>query len=249
MTAPPAKGPRDLSQLLHRRIIGVLGFFLPLLVYVGAGVRPTQGLARWELLPSVSAYYYAGSGEIFVGVLFALSLFLFSYPGYKGVIADRVVGGLGGCAALGVALFPTAAPAGQAEPFWWSPSTRVIHYVSAVLLFVAFILFSVWLFRKSNVPDKDKRPREKRWRDAVCLACGITMIVCVLWAASSLATQMPIFWPEAIAIIAFAISWLAKGETHRPVMRMMRRLSGYKPSDAETHEDEEEDESDERKSA
>jgi hypothetical protein len=216
--------PRDLSQCIHRRLIGFLGLLLPVLLYVVAGLRPTEGLPNWVLLPSVSAYYYTGAGSVFVGVLFALSLFLFSYPGYKDVLADRVVGWLGGSAALGVALFPTAAPDGLAEPSWWSPGERVVHYLSAVLLFSAFILFAVWLFRKSSVPDKRNRPPEKRRRDAVCLTCGITMIGCVLWAASSLITQAPIFWPEAIAIVAFAISWLIKGQVHRPVLVAIRHL-------------------------
>jgi hypothetical protein len=157
-------------------------------------------------------------------VLFALSLFLFSYPGYKGVIADRLVGWLGGTAALGVALFPTAAPDGLSEPSWWSPGLRVVHYLSAVLLFSAFILFAIWLFRKSSVPNKRNRPPEKQRRDAVCLTCGIMMIGSVLWAASSLITQAPIFWPEAIAIVAFAISWLVKGEAHQPVLRAIHQL-------------------------
>ena len=217
--------PKDLSHLVHRRLIGFLGLLLPVLLYVVSGVRPTEGLPSWALLPSVSAYYYTGALGVFVGVLFALSLFLFSYPGYKGVIADRVLGWLGGGAALGVALFPTAAPDGQCVPSWWSPGLRVVHYVSAVLLFSAFILFSIWLFRKSSVPNRRNRPPEKRWRDAACLTCGITMTGCVLWAASSLITHAPIFWPEAIAIVAFAISWLVKGEVHRPVLRAIRHLS------------------------
>lgn len=217
--------PADLSHRTHRRLIGILGLLLPVLLYVFAGVRPTDGLPRWGLLTSVSAYYHTGAIGIFVGVLFALSLFLFTYPGYKGVMADRLVGWLGGTAALGVALFPTPAPDGLSEPTWWSQGMGVVHYVSAVLLFVAFILFAMWLFRKSSVPGRRDRPLEKRRRDDVCLMCGLVMIVCVLWAASSLITDAPIFWPEAIALVAFAISWLVKGEAYQPVLRAVRRFS------------------------
>ena len=226
--AQPPTGdiPVDLSQRLHRLLIGFLGFFLPVLLYLVAGLRPTTGLAPWELLPSVSAYYYTGASGFFVGVLFALSLFLFAYPGYKGVLADQLVACLGGVGALGVCLFPTAAPEGGSEPSWWTPELRTIHYVSAVLLFSAFILFSVWLFRKSNIPNPQDRPLEKRTRDAVCLGCGMVMIGAVLWTASSFFTHSPIFWPEAIAIVAFAISWLVKGEVHAPVLGLMRHLRG-----------------------
>jgi hypothetical protein len=216
--------PRVLSQNAHRRLIGILGFFLPALLYLVAGLRPTGGLPRWHCLESVSAYYYTGAVGIFVGVLFALSLFLLTYPGYEGETADRVLGRLGGAAALGVALFPTTAPDGLSAPTWWCPTIRVVHYVSAVLLFAAFILFSMWLFRKSNIPNRSDRPRDKRYRDDVCLACGVAMILCVLWAASSLVTHKPIFLPEALAIMAFAVSWLVKGEAYQPVVRGIQRL-------------------------
>ncbi|HSQ61106.1 MAG TPA: hypothetical protein VLT84_11885 [Acidobacteriota bacterium] len=221
--------PGELSQLAHRRLIGYLGLALPCLLYLVAGLRPTEPLPRWDLLPSVSAYYYTGAVGIFVGVLFALSLFLFTYPGYKGVRADRIVGMLGGTAALGVALFPTGAPDGVTKPDWWSDALRTIHYVSAVALFISFIVFAIWLFRKSAIPKRSDRPRDKRIRDDVCLACGLTMVVCVLWAGSSMITGAPIFVPEAIAIVAFACSWLTKGEAYRPLGRGLARLRGSAP--------------------
>ena len=52
------------------------------------------------------------------------------------------------------------------------------------------------------------------------------MIAAVLWAGSSMFTKAPIFWPEVIAILAFAISWLVKGEAYEPVFRAVRRLAG-----------------------
>ncbi|MGH7490303.1 MAG: hypothetical protein ACREMY_32550, partial [bacterium] len=216
--------PRDLSQDQHRRLIGALGFLLPELIYFLAGLRPTDGLPPWQRLNSVSAYYYTGAVGVFVGVLFALSLFLLTYPGYEGVKADRLVGKLSGLAALGVALFPTTAPQGLSEPTWWTPTMRTIHYASAVTLFLGFIAFSIWLFRKSSIPKRSDRPPEKRRRDDICLACGVVMIASVLWAFSSMKTNAPIFWPEAIAIMAFAISWLVKGEAHKPVVEAIRRL-------------------------
>src|SRR6266550_4459383 len=205
----------SLSQQAHRRLIGILGLLLPLLLYVFAGLRHTVGLPAWTPLNSISAYYYTGAVAIFVGVLFALALFLLTYPGYKGVIADRLLGLVGGTAAILVALFPTSAPDGLSAPTWWSPYMRTVHYLSAVVLFVAFILFAIWLSRKSNIP---------RRRDDICLASGIIMIASVLWAASSMFTHAPIFIPEAIAIIAFAVSWLTKGEVHKPVMQMVHNL-------------------------
>ncbi len=227
MSAAPARvtyTSQNLSQQAHRQLIGYLGLLLPLLVYVLAGLLPTVGLPRWRALNSLSAYYYTGGVSVFVGVLFALALFLLTYPGYREVTADRVVGRLGGLAAIAVGLFPTTPPAGQTAPSWWHPQMALVHYTSAVVLFVSFILFAIWLFRKSNVPLRRDRPPDKRRRDDICLACGILMIVAVLWAASSMFTHAPIFLPESIAIIAFAVSWLIKGEAYKPVMQMVRKL-------------------------
>jgi heme/copper-type cytochrome/quinol oxidase subunit 2 len=216
--------PRNFTNRDHRRLIGYLGILLPVLLYGLAAIRPTQGLLRWELLGSISAYYYTGAVALFTGVLLALSLFLFTYRGYEGERPDRILGAIGGACALLVALFPTRAPANLTEPDWWSPTAGVIHYLSAVLLFVVFIAFSLWLFRKSSIPDPKNRPPDKNRRNSVYLWCGIIMIGAVLWAGSSYFTKGPIFWPEAIALWAFAISWLVKGEAHEPVVRAVRRV-------------------------
>jgi len=219
----PAK---NLSQRDHRRLIGVLGLFLPAMLIVVAGLRPTTGLPPWELLSSVSEYYYTGAVGILVGILFALSLFLFTYGGYEGVVADRVVGWISGAAAVGVSVFPTSPPHTLSAPSWWRYASSVVHHISAIVLFVAFIIFAIWLFRKSSVPRREDRPVDKRRRDDICLVCGLVMIACVLWAGSSMFTMAPIFWPEVIAILAFAISWLVKGEAYEPIIRAVRRLSG-----------------------
>ncbi len=218
-------GGRDLSARAHRLLIGSLGLLLPVLLYVLAGLRSTTGLTSWRLLDSVSAYYYTGAIGVFIGVLFALSLFLFSYRGYTDGWIDRALGKAAGVAALGVPLFPTKAPRIELAPSWWTPVMNVVHLASAAVLFVSFIVFAVWLFRRSRIARFQDRPLEKRVRDSICLACGIVMILSMLWAASSLFSHAPIFWPETIAIEAFAISWLAKGEVHRGVVRVARFLT------------------------
>ena len=216
--------PASLSQQGHRRLIGILGLLLPLLFYLFAGLLPMAPLPRWATLNSLSAYYHTGAVGVFVGVLFALALFLLTYPAYREEVADRVVARVGGVAAMGVALFPSKAPDGVLPPSWWRPYMAVVHSVAAVVLFISFILFAIWLFRKSDLPRRLNRPLDKRRRDDICLACGIIMIVAVLWTASSMVTHARIFLPESIAIVAFAVSWLTKGEIHKPVMQFVRTL-------------------------
>ena len=214
----------DLSLRTHRRLIGYLGFLLPFLVYLLSGLRPTNGLPRWHFLHSISAYYYTGAVAVFVGILFALALFLFSYRGYTTSIADRVIGKVGGTAALGVAICPTKPPDGVTPPSWWHPALGVIHLVSASVLFIAFILFALWLFRKSSQTNRKNRPNDKKVRDMIYLGCAVIMMGAIGWATASIFTGAPIFWQETAAIEGFAISWLVKGEAHAPAVRAIRNL-------------------------
>ena len=218
------KRDRGLSHLAHRQLIGWLGLLLPFVLFILAGLWYTAGLSRWETLESISAYYYTGATSAFVGMLFALALFLFTYGGYEGDLADRAMGKLGGISALGVVFFPTAAPGTLSEPSWWVPVMRTIHYVSAVSLFLIFAVFSMWLFRKTSVPKGESLPPDKRWRNRLYLGCGIVIVVSILWAGSSLFTGSAIFWPEAVALCAFAVSWLVKGYAYRPVFSIAQRL-------------------------
>jgi hypothetical protein len=216
---------RDLSARAHRQLIGYLGLLLPILLYLLAGLRSTKGLEPWKLLTSVSAYYYTGGIGIFIGVLFALSLFLFSYRGYEGEKVDRFLGKVAGIAALGVPLFPTEPPLELLKPSWWTPIMDKLHLISATVLFGSFILFALWLFRKSRISRFRDRPKEKRTRDTVCLFCGIAMILSMIWAGVASVLKAPIFWPETVAIEAFGVSWLTKGEAHVPFVRIARILT------------------------
>jgi hypothetical protein len=224
-TAVHRDTPDELSQRAHRLWIGGLGLVLPVLLYLFAGIWPTDGLPSGAPLRSVSAYYHSGAIAVFVGVLFALALALVTYRGYKGILADRIVGGIGGAAAAAVALFPSKAPDDLCNASWWRESYGVVHYVAAAVLFLSFILFSVWLFRKSSIPKRRDRPPDKRRRDDTCLVCGIVMIVGVVWTGIAGRRGDPIFLPESIAIVAFAVSWLVKGEAHESAMNAARRLA------------------------
>ncbi len=101
---------------------------------------------------------------------------------------------------------------------------RTMHYVFAVSLFVIFAVFSLWLFRKTSVPKDESLPPDKRWRNRIFLVCGIVIVMSILWAGSSLFTGSAIFWPEAVALWAFAVSWLVKGYAYRPVFSIAQRI-------------------------
>lgn len=224
-TQPESERGLDLSAYAHRQLIGYLGLLLPILLYGLAGVRATPELPGWKLLDSVSAYYYSGAVAVFVGVLFGLGLFLLTYRGYSDSRADRRLGRFAALCAFAIAVFPTGGtPDHIPTPEWWSGTAGSIHYVAAALLFTSFAVFSLWLFRRTDVPEGEPLPSAKRFRNRVYAVCGTVIIACILWAGTSRIRPHPIFWPEAIALWAFALSWLVKGRAHQTLASAARRV-------------------------
>lgn len=219
----------DLSSNAHRQLIGYLGLIMPTLFWLIAGWRPTEGLQPWKLLTSVSAYYYTGAVSAFAGILVALALFLFTYRGYDNAYRrrDRIAAIIAGVAAVLVALFPTGAPGDLKALSWWTPLIGVIHYVSAVVLFGAFIFFSLVLFRRSKVKQGESLPWGKRLRNVIHIFCGVAMLACMVWAGIASVNGAPIFWPEALALEFFAMSWLAKGRADITVVAAGRQTLYY----------------------
>ncbi len=189
------------SYLTLRRVVGVLGVALPVI------------LALWgfalcqctEIRPSISDYYALRTGDAFVGILFVLAWFLFAYRGYER--KDDIAGDLACLFALGTALFSNSG----AE---WE---KVVHFASAVALFLVLSYFSLFLFTKSG----DHKTPRKRIRNRIYRTCGVIMLVCIaliglyyLWFEDTpLSALKPVFWLESFALWAFGISWFVKGET------------------------------------
>lgn len=197
-----ANGRVLVSYLTLRRAVGVLGVLLPLILAIGC---------FWiyrcsELQPSISDYYGTGMRDVFVGVLFAIGWFLFSYRGHEP--QDNVAGDLACFCALGVALFPNTGA---------GTTAAVVHYVSAAALFITLAYFSFFLFTKSAPnPTPQKLVRNRVYR-----ACGITIVACIVAIGavqllpddSPVRALQPVFWLESIALWAFGFSWFVKGET------------------------------------
>jgi len=101
----------------------------------------------------------------------------------------------------------------------YSPIASFLHGIFAALLFLTLSYFSLFLFTKTD-SSKIPSPR-KMQRNEVYRACGYTMLVCIALVplikflpqlGGAIAKYDPVFWLEAIAIVAFGISWLTKGE-------------------------------------
>lgn len=198
-----------LSYLGLRRAIGILGVALPFVLVVGKLALQGPGLE-----PSISDYYYTVMRNVFVGMLCAIGVFLMSYRGYAR--SDALAGNLACVAAVGVALFPTA-PASNPTPL--QQAIGGVHYGCAAAFFLILAYFCLALFRKTD-PSKPMTPR-KRHRNRVYATCGLVILACLAFLAlyalalrgTALARLDPVFWAEAIAVVAFGVSWLIKGET------------------------------------
>lgn len=204
--------------LTIRKSIGVLGIALPFVLITGS----ILGGGCDGVLSSISVYYHTNTRDIFVGVLCAVSLFLFCYKGYekKDVRAAK----LASIFALGVAFFPSdvSLPAAAClnPPFSTSSVAGDVHLACAGLFFIVLSYFSLVLFKKTS---KTKTPTaEKKKRNKVYTVCGWIMLSCIFLLTiyfllpektqQSLNGLMPVFFLETISLLAFGISWLVKGE-------------------------------------
>ena len=203
-TSQREEGRLLVSYLTLRRVVGVLGAGLP----VALAVLGFFIFQRWELLDSMSAYYHYRTRDVFVGVLFVIAWFLFTYKGYDP--ADDRAGDWAWLFALGVALFPSGHHGWQG----------VAHPWSAAGLFLVLAYFSLFLFTKSDV-EPDDQSVEKRRRNLLYRVCGVLMLVFIATIALSYLLLSEafrqdtniVFWMEAAALWAFGLSWLVKGET------------------------------------
>lgn len=196
-----------LSYLALRKSLGALGMSLPVLLGIGGWVIFSTGIQS-----SVSAYYYTDMGDIFVGALCAIGFFLYSYRGYEAI--DNAVGNLAGISAVCVGIFPTFSTGDGME------LSGYIHLIFSALLFLSLAYFCLLLFTKTN-PDEEPTSAKHR-RNKVYVACGWTILISIGLIAVHSFVQGPVrealdqlnprFWLEAIAIFAFGVSWLVKGE-------------------------------------
>jgi hypothetical protein len=199
-----------ISYLTLRKVIGILGATLPFTAALGAFLVFQNGIQS-----SLSSYYHTGMRDVFVGTLWAIGIFLYAYKGFER--ADNIAGNLGCIFAIGITLFPTTPDKGATD---FDKTIGTVHFIFAALFFLTLIYFSLFLFTKTK--NKTTMTQQKRQRNMVYKVCGYTMAACILLIAilalipASSKTFIdgikPVFWLETIAIIAFGVSWLVKGE-------------------------------------
>lgn len=212
-----------MSFLSVRRAIGILGYFLPFALLVFALLSPLG------LPDSISSSYYTPMREIFIGTLCAQAVFLWSYVGYPGpgkLINDFTVSRIASISIALVALAPTKYDA--PNPTEISPEmctllqcilgnelTAYLHLSAALCFFLSLAVFCLVLFVQGNETSPEKRASNQVYR-----ICGVIILICIgligILFATGLIQQLsplkPVFWLEFIATMAFATSWMVKGD-------------------------------------
>jgi len=207
--------PLIISYLTLRKAVGILGFLLPIVLVIGNFILSECK----DVQDSISDYFYTHVGNYLVGTLCAIGLFLFCYKGYelKDTIASRVA-----CVfALGIAFFPTTGPSTSLVCNFLHRNSEswvsTFHNIFAALFFLTLAYFCLVLFVKtSGHPTKKKKER-----NVIYKICGYTILACIVLLflyfridklQEALKNYKPILVLEALALWAFGISWLTKGE-------------------------------------
>lgn len=206
-----------------RKIVGVLGISLPVILYFFVFVDTGHG----SPLESLSHYYFTRAGTVFSATLSILGLFLIVYKGKEKV--DFVVSLVAGLFVFCIVLFPTGNLANAccdvektyAVTFLKTSSLRVtFHYISAGIFLLSLAYMSLFLFTKSN-HKPSKRTPHKHLRNKIYHVCGVIMIAAILVILAGHGNIIPdeiytsnhlTFWMESLAVEAFGFSWLVKGE-------------------------------------
>jgi hypothetical protein len=204
-----------ISYLAMRRLIGGLGVLLPLIVVIGG---TALGDARLQV--TISAYYYTNMRDCYVGILSGVALFLLSYRGYERI--DGIVSTLGGISALGLIVFPTVMGTGQSGRvgvfLLTDDISHTLHAMCGGLFFLSLSFMSIFLFTRRH---PGVMGREKRRRNVIYRTCGVIMILAVVcialyalfWSETSVAGVNPMLILESVALFAFGVSWIVKGNT------------------------------------
>ncbi len=213
------------SYLTLRNLIGISGILLPVVLYFTT--CRAEGDKRIE--PSISDYYYSSNGDVLVVMLSVLGVFLFTYRGYTW--KEKSLTTLAAICAIGIGFSPTATSSAnslsihvpnESGPEWFGIPK---HFIFAGLFFASVAIMSLSYFPRSDgfLKSIDGKMTQKGKRNRTFKICGWIIIGCLAILGlyfilePAFTKDFPVvFVFETIAIWAFGISWLTKGETLWP---------------------------------
>lgn len=213
--------------LVLRLSVGLLGFALPVVLLVGDALFLA---GPWPAHDSLSAYYHSGLRDIFVGVMWAIAVFLCSYQVFERNL-DNTLSWMAGVAAVVFATFPTGRDddTSQLTPLQDALGESFvgwIHYLAAGtfigLLGVLCVLFGQREGRRPRGPGQRHSPRF--WRDfhwSCAGAIGVALAFMLICKLAGIFSGWFLLVGEIVAIVAFSASWFWKG-AERDRLRQLR---------------------------
>lgn len=197
------------------KLIGAMAFLLPVILVLGNLIL--SGCT--EIQSSISKYYYTIMRNYFVGTLCTVGVCMFAYEGYEQ--QDDIFGDIAAVLVILIAFLPTSEP--EFNPPCnqllsnSTPLTATLHLILSGGFFMILSYFCLILFVKhEGNPTPEKLKRNKIYR-----FCGVIMLGCIallilLFTISTLKQALkpvkPIFILETVALFAFGVAWLVKGE-------------------------------------
>ncbi|THB74190.1 MAG: hypothetical protein D6B25_13950 [Desulfobulbaceae bacterium] len=196
----PKPAKPEIDNHINKLIVGMIALSLPVLTNYFSEAP----------LDSISASYHQGfwARDIFVGFLFAIAAFLFSYNGLSNT--ERILSKVAALACLGVALFPCDCGTGiEIIPG--------LHYVSAGVMFTILVVFC-YSFHLRAIGKGHPQAKVRAWIYALCgLVIIIAMVILGIdfLTGESIKHHIPriVFYGEAAGLIAFGIAWLTASRT------------------------------------
>ncbi|UWP94950.1 hypothetical protein K3X48_12185 [Aliiroseovarius crassostreae] len=236
-------GPDLATMLRLRRSIGAIGLGLPIVLMLGAMI------AQMPMKNSISEFYYSPLREIFIGAAAGVGLFLLAYQGYPAAngewLTDRRVSNLAGASVL----FMAAVPTNCLQATCYPPQTLMdqliaddrlqatLHLGAAGLFLASLGVMSHTLFTRCTAPpcSMQKERRNLCYRlfgwviyAMVALVGGVKLVFPELGHVWDNGWHFT-FWAESVALWAFGLSWLMKGEALHDTLPYF-----YEPAPVET---------------
>ena len=199
------------SYLIMRVAVGALGIALPFILVLGEPL-----LFDGQPFPrgSLSAYYYSGMREVFVGTLCAIGVFLVTYKVAERSRENRL-SIYAGTAAILVALFPTGKPGKGVSPtplqnLLGETTVEWIHF-SAAAVFISSLAVISFYFAKPSPKPGSMGPSFWRWYHLLCAGFIAAALTLAGVAGITGEPDKGLLIAEAVAVWAFGASWLMKG--------------------------------------
>lgn len=201
------------SFLAIRTAVGVLGILLPVLLLGVDGLLLDGSVTARD---SLSAYYFTGARDVFVGALCAIGGLLVTYLAPLPRTWDFWLSLLAGVAAIGVAVFPTSragtdVPLTAVQVRLGETAVAVVHFTCAGVFILAMAALSLVF------ATRDRRWGASRGHVLLHRTCGWLILLALAWAALGLVVDLDLgplhslYLGELVAVWSFGVSWLVKG--------------------------------------